>query len=164
MNWLFKQQSMLYKFQWRAAADHHFSWKGASMHAIHDIRQEENRKRNLFQDELEERRTVCPLDRALLRAKNSHNQGQITLPEYYRIKDKVHSLKKLKFVEAYEQEQDPEIVEWMKYKVAAQVGGQKEMIAFQMYEKQLYDRKSEMEQRLFRDRLVENVAVAKLLN
>jgi hypothetical protein len=39
------------------------------------------------------------------------------------IADKINSLKKLKFTEEYESWKDPEVVEWMKYKVAAEVGG-----------------------------------------
>jgi hypothetical protein len=48
---------------------------------------------------------------------------------------KVDSLKKLKFTEDYERLQDPATYEWIKYKVAAEVGGAEELAAFQLYEK-----------------------------
>ena len=52
--------------------------------------------------------------------------GDISAPDYHLVADKVDSLKKLKFVEGYEYHQDKEMYEWMKYKVAAEVGGQEE--------------------------------------
>ena len=47
----------------------------------------------------------------------------IDAPTYYSIVDKINSLKKLQFVENYESWKDKETYEWMKYKVAAEVGG-----------------------------------------
>ena len=44
--------------------------------------------------------------------------------------DKVQSLKKLKFTEDYEAWKDRDTYEWMKYKVAAEVGGEEERAAF----------------------------------
>ena len=52
--------------------------------------------------------------------------GALPAAEYHLIADKVDALKKLKFVEGYEKLQDKEMYEWMKYKVAAEVGGQEE--------------------------------------
>jgi hypothetical protein len=43
---------------------------------------------------------------------------------------KVDSLKKLKFTDDYERLQDPASYEWMKYKVAAEVGGPEEKAAW----------------------------------
>ena len=40
------------------------------------------------------------------------------------IEDKIKSLKKLKFTEDYEHWKDRDMYEWMKYKVAAEVGGE----------------------------------------
>jgi hypothetical protein len=48
----------------------------------------------------------------------------IDAPTYYRIEEKVNSLKKLRFVEDAERWRDPAVYEWMKYKVAAEVGGE----------------------------------------
>ena len=70
------------------------------------------------------------LDRALLRAEHSKVNGAISAPEYHRVVAKVASLKKLKFTDEYERLQDPAAYEWMKYKVAAEVGGPEERAAF----------------------------------
>ena len=56
----------------------------------------------LFQRELAERETEDVLERALLKAYHSKENGAITAPEYYRIAEKVESLKKLRFTEEYE--------------------------------------------------------------
>ena len=45
--------------------------------------------------------------------------------------------------------QDPATYEWMKYKVAAEVGGIEEKAAFQLYEKVKIQEKGEAKFRLF---------------
>ena len=82
-----------------------------------------------------ERETEDVLDRALLKAENSKLNGTLPAPEYYRIEEKVSSLKKLRFTEEYEKLQDPETYDYMKYKVAAEVGGPDEVEAFRLYER-----------------------------
>jgi hypothetical protein len=84
---------------------------------------------------MEERETIDVLERAALKAYHSKLTGAITAPEYHKIMAKVDSLKKLKFTEDYERLQDPATYEWIKYKVAAEVGGAEELAAFQLYEK-----------------------------
>jgi hypothetical protein len=59
-----------------------------------------------------------------LKAKANRQEGVIDAPTYYRIEEKVNSLKKLRFVEDAERWRDPAVYEWMKYKVAAEVGGE----------------------------------------
>ena len=59
----------------------------------------------------------------------------IDAPTYHLIEDKIRSLKKLKFTEDYESWKDKETYDWMKYKVAAEVGGEEERAAFQQFEK-----------------------------
>lgn len=82
-----------------------------------------------------ERETEDVLDRALIKAENSKLNGTISAPEYFRIKEKIDSLKKLRFTEEYEKLQDPEVFDYMKYKVAAEVGGPEEVEAFRLYER-----------------------------
>jgi len=48
----------------------------------------------------------------------------IDAPTYYMIEEKIRALKKLKFTEDYEAWRDKDAYEWMKYKVAAEVGGE----------------------------------------
>ena len=59
----------------------------------------------------------------MLKAYHGKLSGAITAPEYHRVSAKIESLKKLKFTEDYEKIQDKQTYEWMKYKVAAEVGG-----------------------------------------
>ena len=89
----------------------------------------------LFQRELAERETEDVLDRALVKAWNSKLNGAISAPTYYRVEEKISSLKKLRFTEEYERLQDRETYEFMKYKVAAEVGGPEELEAFKLYER-----------------------------
>ena len=75
------------------------------------------------------------LDRALIRAQANRELGAIDAPTYHMIADKIDSLKKLKFTQEYESWKDKETYEWMKYKVAAEVGGDAEREAFKLFEK-----------------------------
>ena len=93
------------------------------------------------------------LDRALIRAKANKELGAIDAPSYYLIQDKLESLKKLKFTQEYEKLQDRDTYEWMKYKVAAEVGGDAEREAFKLFEKLKVDQKGEAGYRLWRDQI-----------
>jgi hypothetical protein len=73
----------------------------------------------------------------------------ITAAEFHRIVGKIDSLKKLKFTDDYERLQDPASYEWMKYKVAAEVGGPEELAAWKLYEKAKIEEKGEERYRLF---------------
>ena len=106
-----------------------------------------------------ERETVCILDRALLKAQNAKDTGVLPAPEFHRIREKVDSLKKLKFVEEYEGQQDKETYEWIKYKVAAEIGGAEEREAFALYEKVKVDELGAIKYRLFKDRAEDSVGL-----
>jgi hypothetical protein len=71
-----------------------------------------------------EKHTVDILDKALLKAHANRKEGVIDAPTYYKIESKINSLKKLRFTEDAERWRDPATYEWMKYKVAAEVGGE----------------------------------------
>ena len=106
----------------------------------------------MFAREHQELETECPVERSLIRARNAKDLGVISAPEFYRISDKVDSLKKLKFVEEYEYFQDKAMYEWIKYKVAADIGGQEEREAYALYEKIKQDELGEARFKLLRDR------------
>ena len=53
--------------------------------------------------------------------------------------------------EGYEKYQDPGTYEWMKYKVAAEIGGQEEHEAFKLYEKIKIDEIGETKYALLKD-------------
>ena len=101
--------------------------------------------------EIKEIDTTDVLDRALVRAKANKELGAIDAPTYYMIEDKINSLKKLKFTQEYESWKDRETYEWMKYKVAAEVGGDSEREAFALFEKVKIDQKGEAGYRLWRE-------------
>ena len=77
-----------------------------------------------FQWELLEATTVDVLDKALVKALANRREGVIDAPTYHLLESKIKALKKLKFTEEYEQWKDKDTYEWMKYKVAAEVGGE----------------------------------------
>ena len=81
-------------------------------------------RKDRFEYEMVERQTIDILDKALVKAKANRREGVIDAPTFYAIEDKIRSLKKLKFTEDYESWRDKDTVEWMKYKVAAEVGGE----------------------------------------
>lgn len=62
----------------------------------------------------------------------------------------------MKFTQEYEQWKDKDIYEWMKHKVAAEVGGQQEREAFELFEKQMVDQKGEVNYRLWRKHVEED--------
>ena len=110
----------------KRTTDKILSNQGAQATMYKDMAALEHTRATLFARELAERETEDVLDRALLKAKNAKLSGVLPAPEYYRISEKVESLKKLRFVEGYEQHQDKAMYEWIKYKVAAEIGGQEE--------------------------------------
>ena len=63
------------------------------------------------------------LDKALLKLKANLEENLIDSPTYFKTVEKINSLKKLQFVQDYELWKDKDAYEWMKYKVAAEVGG-----------------------------------------
>ena len=86
-----------------------------------------------------ERETEDVLDRALLKAHHSKLAGAISAPDYWRLEGKIANLKKLRFTDEYERLQDRETYEYMKYKVAAEVGDAEEVEAFKLYEKTMIE-------------------------
>ena len=103
--------------------------------------------------EILEIKTADVLDRALVRARANKELGAIDAPTFHLIQDKINSLKKLKFTQEYESWKDNDTYEWMKYKVAAEVGGDEEREAFKLYEKLKIDQKGEAGYRLFREKI-----------
>ena len=110
----------------------------------------------LFQRELAERETEDVLDRALLKAHHSKLNGAIAAAEYYRIEQKIDALKKLRFTDEYERLQDRDTYEYMKYKVAAEVGGTEELEAFKLYERSRIDDIGQERYRLFSQRVADD--------
>lgn len=89
--------------------------------AIHFFHRIGRKKR--FDWELKEHLTEDILDKALIKAQANKYLGAIDAPTYHALVDKINALKKLKFTIDYESWKDKETSEWMKYKVAAEVGG-----------------------------------------
>ena len=113
--------------------------------------------------EILEIQTHDVLDKALLRAKANKALGAIDAPTYYMIEEKVNALKKLKFTQEYESWKDKETYEWMKYKVAAEVGGDKEREAFKLFEKIKIDEKGEAGYRLWRENIEKDPETQKFI-
>ena len=110
----------------------------------------------MFRQEIAERETENVLDRALLKAQQAKMNGAISAVEYHKVSSKIDSLKKLAFTEDYEKLQDRETYEYMKYKVAAEVGGTEEKEAFKLYEKTHIQEKGEENYKLFAQRAVDD--------
>ena len=87
----------------------------------------------------------------MIKAENAKFAGVLPAPEFHRIREKVESLKKLRFVEEYENHQDKEAYEWIKFKVAAEIGGEEEREAFKLYEKIKVDELGEVRIKLLRE-------------
>lgn len=151
MNRLFKITSWGDKFLSQRAASKYLHASGAQATIYKDLLIQEQEREKLFAKELKERETVDVLDRALLKALHAKQNGVLPAPEYHRISEKVQSLKKLKFVEGYEKLQDPQMYEWIKYKVAAEIGDEKEQEAFALYEKIKIDEMGEIKYRLMKE-------------
>ncbi len=96
------------------------------------------------------------LERALLKAYHSKLNGTLSAPAYYALEGKIESLKKLRFTEEYERLQDRETYEYMKYKVAAEVGGPEELEAFKLYERTRINDIGQEKYRLFAQRATDD--------
>ena len=100
-----------------------------------DLVQQENERATLFKRELREKEAEDILDKAILKAYHAKLNGVLPASEFHRINEKVQALKKLQFAEEYEFHHDKEMYEWIKFKTAAQIGGQEEREALHLYEK-----------------------------
>ena len=137
MNNLFRMSSYSSTQYWHWTVGKHLSVSGAQQLMAQQLDATEKQRATLFKRELAERETTDVLDRALLKAYHGKLAGAIDAPSYHKIHDKVMSLKKLRFSLDYDKTRDPEALEWMKYKVAAEVGGTEEREAFKLFEKSL---------------------------
>ena len=127
----------------------HLGVAGAQTTLVQDLKARETLRQKIYTQELAERETEDILDRALLKAKHSKEAGRLSAPDYWRLESKIDSLKKLRFTEDYEKLQDRETYEFMKYKVAAEVGDTEEIEAFKLYEKTMVESRGEEQYRLF---------------
>ena len=151
MNRLFKMTSRFDKAYHAFHTNMLLSNTGAQATLYKDLYAQETHRADLFKREMAEREEEDVLERALLKAKNAYQTKALPPHEYFRIKEKVAALKKLRFAEGYEKYQDPGTYEWMKYKVAAEIGGQEEHEAFKLYEKIKIDEIGETKYALLKD-------------
>ena len=151
MNRLFKMTTGFDRFYHTFKTDRLLSNVGAQQTLYKDLLAQEQHRADLFKREMAEREEEDVLERALLKARNAYQLEALPAHEYFRIKEKVASLKKLRFAEGYEKYQDPGTYEWMKYKVAAEIGGPEEQEAFKLYEKIKIDELGETKYRLLKE-------------
>ena len=150
MNKLFRMDVAWQRHVQRQWAGRVLSNRGAQERAFDDLTLAEHHRKKRFEIEVKEMEATDILEKALIRAKANKDYGVITAAQYHQIVDKVDSLRKLRFVEDYEKWKDPDTYEWMKFKVAAEVGGDEEREAFHLYEKMQIDEKGELNYRLWR--------------
>ena len=151
MNRLFKFGVMADKVWYRHMTTQYLSNQGAQATIFKDLKAQEKERETLFARELAERETEDILDHALLKAEHAKLNGVLPAHEYHKIAEKVAALKKLRFVEGYEKLQDHQTYEWIKYKTAAEIGGEKEQEAFALYEKIKIDQMGEVKYRLLKE-------------
>ena len=159
MNRMFNATATMQKIYWRNAMTLHNSVPGAQRMLYNQLEARENERHRLFALELAERETEDVLDRALLKAQHSKINGVLPAADYHRISAKIEALKKLRFTEEYERLQDPETYEYMKYKVAAEVGGPEELEAFKLYERTRIDEVGQERYRLFAQRAADDLVM-----
>eukprot|EP00347_Sterkiella_histriomuscorum_P002516 403367851 len=153
MNSLFNFVSNFHIVRFNSRVDQMLSPQGAQRLMAQELKQREALRERRYKHEILEIETNDILDRALVKAKAHKELGAIDAPTYHEIVDKVTSLKKLKFTFDYEDWKDKDMLEWMKYKVAAEVGGDEEIAAFERFEKIKLDQKGENGYRLWREQI-----------
>ena len=164
MNKVFTSTSFFYTNWWHFYMGRMLSTGEHAQKLMYDdLLKREALRRKRFQWEIKEFETSDPLDKALIRAAAKKEVGLIDAPTYHAINDRISSLKKLKFTDEYEKWKDREIYEWMKYKVAAEVGGEEERAAFELFEKTKLDEKGEMQFRLWRQRIEKDPAAQRFI-
>lgn len=76
-----------------------------------------------FHWEQKEFTTTDILDKQIVRLQANKEEGIVDNPTFYKSYEKLMALKKFKFTKEYEEWKDKEMYDWMKYKVAAEIGG-----------------------------------------
>ena len=149
MNAMWRRSVAYYQSKWMIRVQRCLSIKDTQIALMNDLKKKEGLRMATFA--LEKRELLCTdvLKKAMIRAEANAYSGKITMAEYFTIKDKVDSLKKLQFSEEWKLH-EPEVFEWMKHKIAADVGGTEEREAFHLYELGLINDKGEVAFRLWR--------------
>ena len=156
MNTLFRNTAKYYRIKWYERIASYISIQGAQNNLLKDLNRHENRRKDKFHFMHFDFMSNDILDRAESRAIGNMRYGNITAAEFYKIKDKIDALRKLRFTEGYDKFSDPEMYMWMKYKVASDVGGTKEREAFKLYEQTMINKRGEVGYKLFRERIFKN--------
>ena len=156
MNNFFKLTVKRSQIHWNKALSESLSIKGAQSLLLRELEAKETERREVFELEAKEMLETDILQRALIRAESRVNKNVMELAEYYKIVDKVDTLKKLRISDLRDKLHDPKMYEWMKYKVAADIGGTAEREAFQMFEKLEINEKGEAAFMLWRENIIKD--------
>ncbi|TNV84332.1 hypothetical protein FGO68_gene4975 [Halteria grandinella] len=164
MNKVFQGTQYYYRTWWHFYVGKMLSTnQGVQSQMLQELERREAIREQRYKWEILEFETSDVLDRALVRAKANRALGAIDAPTYYVLEDKINSLKKLKFTQEHEAWKDADTYEWMKYKVAAEVGGDAEREAFELFEKVQMDKKGEAGFRLWREQINKDPAAQQFL-
>ena len=152
MNTLWKATVFSYQSKWALRASSLLSTQNAQSLILDDLKEREAARQQVFKYEKDEMLEEDILKKVVIRAKANLNSKSIDMPEYFKILDRVDQLQKLQFVEEWALH-EPEVYEWMKHKIAADVGGTREREAFHLYESQIMNEKGEVAFRLWRENI-----------
>ena len=75
------------------------------------------------------------------------------MAHFYKIKDRVNQLRKLELSEDHDKYHAPDVYEWMKYKVASDIGGVEEREAFEMFERMQINERGATNYKLWRENI-----------
>ena len=151
LNTMFNGTASFYRGFWHRRVMKYLSVRGSQETLIRELNRNEEERKRRFLMQYTEKHTEDILDRALVKVKI--NLLETDAPQYYRIKERIDALRKLRFTEELDKSYDKDMYEWMKYKVAAEIGDTEEREAFKMFERQKINEKGHTGFRLWRERI-----------
>ena len=159
--WIITCASM--KTKWQLMISRDISVEGAQLRLLRDLEEKESIWRDVFELEQKEMMATDPLERITISAQANLNSGEIDEVEFHKILDRVQTLTKLQFA-ADMRLHDNDTFEWLKYKVASDIGGTPEWEAFALYERMQVNKRGELAYRLWRENIEKDPNSRSFLN
>ena len=142
MNSLFQRIAKFQRVSAFAKADLYLGTQGAQTLMYSKLRDHEKKKRRAFMWLHTEHKSDDILEKALARALGNLENGSITLADYYKLKDKIDDLKKIRFSKNYDG-----------YRVATDIGATRERELYILYDQIMRNERGELAHKLWKDRI-----------
>ena len=141
MNFVFRKYSNWIKLHHSVQTDMFFGKKATQSFLYSQLKVNEEKQRTQYEWLFIDIKSKDPLEKAYARALGNVENGDISLPEFYKLKHKLSDLQKIKFAEDYDG-----------YKVVSDLGGTRERELHLLQDQIERNERGELAHKLWKDR------------